>query len=154
MSRFILDSSVFIDVTREQRDGPGPATAFLRRAAREGELWSVTPIRTEVRWGMRADEAPALTQLLDSVFWLDVTTELADRAGSFGHRFGRSHGLNVVDAILAAAAEFLSADLATRNVRDFPMFPDLRPPYSVTPGCGKARIDVARNGLGGPARRG
>jgi predicted nucleic acid-binding protein len=35
----------------------------------------------------------------------------------------------VVDAIVAAAAEFLSADLATVNVKDFPMFPGLRRPY-------------------------
>lgn len=51
--------------------------------------------------------------------------DLADLAGDFGRRFGRSHGLDVVDALVAAAAEALSADVATLNVRHFPMFPGL-----------------------------
>jgi predicted nucleic acid-binding protein len=58
-----------------------------------------------------------------------VTTDIADRAGAFGQRFGGSHGLSPIDAIVAAAAEFLSADLATLNLRHFPMFPGLKRPY-------------------------
>jgi predicted nucleic acid-binding protein len=126
---WLIDTPVFVDATRRAH-GTGPAAReFLVRAAREGELWSVTPVRTELRWGVRADEAAALRSLLGSVFWLDVTTDIADRAGAFGLRYGRSHGLDVVDAIVAAAAEFLSAELATVNVRDFPMFPGLKRPY-------------------------
>lgn len=78
---------------------------------------------------MRDDESKVVASLLDRLFWLDTTSDLADRAGEFGRRYGRSHGLDVVDAIVAAAAEFLSADLATVNVRDFPMFPGLTRPY-------------------------
>ena len=130
MSAWLIDTPVFIDVSRERKGGgSSPATTFLRDAARQGELWSVTPVRTEVRWGMRTDEARIVNELLDSVFWLDVTVDIADRAGAFGQRYGRSHGLDVVDAIVAAATEFLSADLATVNVRDFPMFPALQRPY-------------------------
>jgi predicted nucleic acid-binding protein len=129
MMRFVVDSSVFIDVSRERHAEPGAATTFLRQAAREGELWSITPVRTEVRWGMRPNEAAAISRLFDTVYWLDVTTDLADRAGAFGQRYGPSHGLRLVDAIVAAGAEFLGAELATKNVRDFPMFPDLKPPY-------------------------
>ena len=68
-------------------------------------------------------------RLFDSINWLEVSTDLADRAGAFGQLYGRSHGLDAIDAIVAAAAEFLEADLATLNVRDFPMFPGLQPPY-------------------------
>jgi predicted nucleic acid-binding protein len=103
--------------------------AFLDAASRVQELWSVTPVRTEVRWSMRPDEARVVEEILASLAWLDVDRELADRAGTLGARWGPSHGLDVVDAIVAAAADFLSADLATLNVRHFPMFPDLRPPY-------------------------
>jgi predicted nucleic acid-binding protein len=127
--RRVIDSTVFIDASREPRSGAGPATAFLVASAQEGELWSVTPVRTEVRWAMRTDEAALVDALLDRVFWLDVTADLADRAGEFGRRYGRSHGLDVVDALVAAAAELLSADVATTNVRDFPMFPGLARPY-------------------------
>ena len=129
MIRRVIDSTVFIDVSREHRSGPGPATEFLAAAANEGELWSVTPARTEVRWAMRGDEAGVIDALFDRVFWLDVTPEIADRAGEFGRRYGRSHGLDVVDALVAAAGEILSAGVATHDVRHFPMFPELRPPY-------------------------
>jgi hypothetical protein len=70
-----------------------------------------------------------MRRLFASTYWLEVSESIADRAGYFGQRYGRSHGLDVVDAIVAAAAEFLSADLATVNVKDFPMFPGLRRPY-------------------------
>jgi predicted nucleic acid-binding protein len=125
LSRIVIDTSVLIDATRGH---PG-AMAFLDAASRVQELWSVTPVRTEVRWSMRPDEARVVEEVLASLAWLDVDPELADRAGALGARWGPSHGLDVVDAIVAAAADFLSADLATLNVRHFPMFPDLRPPY-------------------------
>lgn len=129
MSRRVIDSTVFIDASRERRSGSGPATDFLIGAARDGELWSVTPVRTEVRWAMRAEEIAIVDALFERVFWLDVTPDLADLAGEFGRRYGRSHGLDVVDALVAAAAEVLSADVATTNIRDFPMFPGLARPY-------------------------
>lgn len=129
MSRRVIDSTVFIDASRERRSGAGPATDFLIAAAREGELWSVTPVRTEVRWAMRAEETAVVDALFDRVFWLDVTPDLADRASEFGRRYGRSHDLDVVDALVAAAAEILAADVATTNIRDFPMFPGLARPY-------------------------
>lgn len=129
MKRRVIDSTVFIDASREGRSDAGPATNFMIAAAREGELWSVTPVRTEVRWAMRERETAVVDALFDRVFWLDVTPEVADLAGEFGRRFGRSHSLDVVDALVAAAAELLSADIATTNVGDFPMFPGLARPY-------------------------
>ncbi len=129
MKRWLIDTPVFVDASRARDRSADPATDFLARAAREGELWSVTPVRTEIRWKMRPDEARIVNELFARTFWLDVTTDIADRAGAFGHRFGGSHGLSPIDAIVAAAAELLSADLATLNLRHFPMFPDLKRPY-------------------------
>lgn len=121
----MIDSSVLIDASRDRAE----AVRFLGEAADEGEIWSITPVRTEVRWGMRATEAQIVERLLTGMRWLEVSVELADRAGDHGRRWGRSHGLSVIDALVAAAAEELDARLATLNTRDFPMFPDLQPPY-------------------------
>ena len=121
----MVDSSVLIDASR----GRAEAVRFLDEAADQGEMWSVTPVRTEVRWGMWAEEARVVERLLASIRWLDVTMGLADRAGDHGRRWGASHGLDVIDALVAAAAEELDARVATINIRDFPMFPDLQPPY-------------------------
>ena len=38
-------------------------------------------------------------------------------------------GIGVVDYLLAAAAVELGGVVATSNIRDFPMFPGLEPPY-------------------------
>jgi hypothetical protein len=59
-----------------------------------------------------------------------VDVAVADRAGELGRTYGQSHqGIEVVDLLLAAAAERFGAELLTRNVRHFPMFPGLRPAF-------------------------
>lgn len=121
----MLDSSVLIDASR----GDPRAVAYLRGVAGSAEVWSVTPVRTEVLWNLLPEEVATTRRIFDSVFWLEVTTSIADRAGAFGQRYGRSHGLDVIDATIAAAAEEISGDVATHNVRHFPMFPGLEPPY-------------------------
>ena len=43
--------------------------------------------------------------------------------------FHGSHGIDDTDAIIAATAEHHGLDLATLNVRHFPMFPRLKRAY-------------------------
>jgi len=129
MSRWVIDTNVIIDASRSGGSASAAASTFLETAARTGELWSVTPVRTEVAWLMRPEESAVVHALFDRIFWLDVTVDIADRAAGFGQHYARSHGIGVVDAIIAAAAEVLSATVATRNVRHFPMFPGLTRPY-------------------------
>lgn len=126
--RYVLDSSVVIDHVRGR---PG-AHDFLRQVVMAGgELWSVTPVRTEVIAGMRGDEEDRTMRLLDSLRWLEVTTELADHAGRLAMRYVRSHaGIGAVDYLLAAGTTNLGATLLTRNVKHFPMFDGLKPAYA------------------------
>jgi predicted nucleic acid-binding protein len=126
---WVLDATVLMDASRARSPRRDAAVTFLERAAGEGELWSVTPVRTQVGWLMRPEERGIVYALLDRIFWLDVTTELADRAAAYGARYAKSHRIDTVDALVAAATEELSGRLATDNVRHFPMFPGLRPPY-------------------------
>jgi len=45
----------------------------------------------------------------------------------------RSHsGIGTSDYLIAATALELGMDLATLNVRHYPMFPDLTPPFTVS----------------------
>lgn len=51
-------------------------------------------------------------------------------AGELGRAYRQSHpGLGVVDLVVAATALGLNAELATSNVRHFPMFVGLEAPY-------------------------
>jgi hypothetical protein len=122
----LIDSNVFIDIL----DGDARAFEFLVRVRRNDAILSVTPVRTEVLGGVRTDNVRLTMRLLGLVQWLDVTVELADVAAGLTRRHRPAHsGIGLVDYLLAAAAIEVDGIVATRNVRHFPMFPGLQPPY-------------------------
>lgn len=125
--RVVCDTSVLVDFLR----GDVRAISVLEEAATIGdELWGVVVTRTELVAGMRTDERHPTRALLDSLRWREIDLELADRAGELARRHRRSHpGVEVPDYLVAAGAELLGASLLTLNVRHFPMFPELEPPY-------------------------
>jgi predicted nucleic acid-binding protein len=114
------------------RGRPRAATELIPGAiARGDELWSSQLVRAEVLAGMREDEEIATRNLLRLVSWVDVDEALAEIAGSLGRRFLPAHrGIDTVDLIVAALTLQLGGELKTTNVRHFPMFEDLAPPYS------------------------
>lgn len=121
----LLDTSVVIDLLR----GHAPALRFAEGLEDVPICSEVT--RVEVVRGLRSSERGAADRLLRSLRWAEVDEPIARRAGELGRRWRRSHdGLSVADLIIAAAAEELDAELATCNVRHFPMFAGLRPPYA------------------------
>ncbi|HSW43715.1 MAG TPA: hypothetical protein VLM76_14550 [Patescibacteria group bacterium] len=125
--RLVVDADVLIDVFRFV----APAIDLLATARRnDDELISVTPIRTEILRGTPPERQPVIEEFLRHIGWLDVDVELADRAGEMGRLFVRSHqGISVPDLLLAATVDRVGGQLLTRNVRHFPMFPDLRSAY-------------------------
>ena len=127
--RLVLDTSVLIDHLRGR---PRAATALIPGAiARGDELWSSQLVRAEVLAGMREDEEIATRNLLRLISWVDVDEALAEAAGSLGRQFLPAHrGIDAVDLIVAALTLQLGGELKTTNVRHFPMFEGLAPPYS------------------------
>jgi predicted nucleic acid-binding protein len=119
----VIDSDVLIDVLR----GIPAASAFLKGLDRPPVCSEVS--RVEVLRGMRSGERRATERLLSLVGWASVDETVSVTAGAFGRRFRRSHALAVPDLLVAATADRLGLPLATRNVRDYPMFPDLEPAY-------------------------
>jgi len=126
-TRWLVDTTVLIDHLR----GAAEARKLLLESVRDDvELWSAVVVRTEVLAGMRSAEKRATVQLLGLFRWLDVTAELADRAGELARKYLRSHrNIDTVDYLIAASALQLNAELKTTNVRHFPMFADLKPAY-------------------------
>ena len=122
----LIDSTVLIDVLR----GHGPALEFLGAARRADSVLSITPVRTEVLGGVSDGEVRGTFAVLGLINWMDVTVELADIAAALTRRHRAAHrGIDIVDYLLAAAAIEIGAVVATSNVRDFPMVPELQPPY-------------------------
>lgn len=80
--------------------------------------------------GLRSSERRAADGLFSLIAWVPVDESVARRAGELGRRWRQSHpGIGVADLAIAATAEELGADLATQNLKHFPMFRDLRAPY-------------------------
>jgi predicted nucleic acid-binding protein len=126
--RLVLDTSVLIDHLRGR---PAAAIELIPDAlARGDELWSSYIVRAEVLAGMRAGEESATRDLLRLVTWVDVDEAMSEAAGALGRQYLRSHpGIEVADLIVAALAQHLDAKLKTTNVKHYPMFRGLQPPY-------------------------
>ena len=62
---------------------------------------------------------------------IDTTTAVDHlRSGQLARRYRKSHsGIGAVDYLIAATAIVIDAELLTTNVRHFPMFANLEPPY-------------------------
>jgi predicted nucleic acid-binding protein len=120
----LLDTSVLVDVLR----GSQPAVEWLSAL---GEVPACSELtRTEVLRGVRSPERSRTERLLSSLRWIAVDEPISRRGGELGRRYRRSHpGLSIVDFLIAATAELLDAELATANVRHYPMFAELTPPY-------------------------
>lgn len=120
----LCDTTVIIDILR----GHPPALGYARALDRPPVCSEIT--RAEVLRGLRSHERRATERLFGAITWIGVDEAIARRAGEFGRAYRRSHrGIATADLIIAATATELGHELATLNVRHFPMFPDLRPPY-------------------------
>lgn len=123
----LVDTSVLIDHLRGDPD----ARQALRTAADGGERLAASVVtKVEVLAGMRPAEQAATRRLLDVLDWIPLDDAVAEHAGQLANRYLRSHpGVDPVDYVIAATADTLDAALWTRNLRHFPMFPELTSPY-------------------------
>lgn len=120
----VLDTSVLVDVLRVR----GAALAYVGSLPEAPYCSEVS--RFEVQRGVRSGERRATEALFLRIEWVVVNEAVARVAAELGRRYRRSHpGVDAADLVVAATAQLLGADLATSNVRHFPMFEGLRPPY-------------------------
>ena len=122
----VVDTSVLVDHLR----GHGPATNVLTNALAERRIVASVMTKVEVMAGIREGSKAPTKALLKVINWIPVSEEIADMAGDFAQRFAGAHsGIDPVDYVIAATVASLDAELWTRNVRHFPMFPELQAPY-------------------------
>ena len=122
----LVDTSVLIDVLR----GEARAAAVLRDARMAGLLHASEVTRLEVLAGMRATEESTTRALLAILDWHPLDAQIAEVAGELGRRWlPGNRDIDSADLAIAATAVLTDARLLTRNVKHFPMFAGLRPPY-------------------------
>jgi predicted nucleic acid-binding protein len=120
----LLDSSVLVDHLRSFE----PATEYM--AALEERPVCSEISRIEILQSLRSPKHAAAEKLFALIEWIAVDEQISRRAGELGRRWRRTHtGLGVADLAVAATVLQLGAQLATRNVKHFPMFGNLAAPY-------------------------
>ena len=96
----------------------------------------VAELYAGVRGDDRSPEQVVLAEVLATVEVVPVTAEVARQGGLYRRDFGKSHGVGLADAIIAASATLSGADLETLNTKHYPMFEGIRPAYVKAGGKG------------------
>ena len=123
----VVDTDVLIDFLR----GREQAVSFVNLEADRIILSSivVAELYAGARGGRGDSEQHALERFLAMFRIVHVTAEIARLGGLYKRDYGRSHGIGLADAIVAATATLESAELKTLNVKHYPMFNPIQPAY-------------------------
>jgi predicted nucleic acid-binding protein len=123
----LLDTTVAVDHLR----GDQAAVDLLRGLIENDETLAASEVvRFELVAGVRDDELPALEQFFSAISWVSVGEDVARAAGELARTYPPAHsGIDDAVYLIAATALLLEAGLLTTNVRHFPMFRGLQPPY-------------------------
>jgi predicted nucleic acid-binding protein len=113
----IVDSDVIIEILR----GNAKTASWLGSQRASGVALRYSPVcRAEIRAGSRPRDRSAISVLFATMAAVPIDAPTADIAGDQLARFSRSHGVQMGDALIAAAAIELGDELATFNARHFP----------------------------------
>lgn len=122
----LVDTDVLICGLR----GSEAARSWLRDARERAPLAVSVVTIAELTGGMRSGGRDRVWALLAALRPESVTEVIGRRAGEFRREFGSSHStIGTPDYLIAATADVLGANLATLNVKHFPMFKGLRAPF-------------------------
>jgi predicted nucleic acid-binding protein len=120
----LFDTNVLIEYLRGRQD----AQDFLGAQEEQPQVSAGSVLELYAGFKSRREEQSG-ERLLSEAKILLVTHDIAKRAGILSRIYASSHGLDDIDAIIAATAEQHGLRLATLNVKHFPMFPKLKRAY-------------------------
>ncbi len=125
MSNAILvDTDVWIDFLR----GNDKAITFIDEHSPHIILSPI--VVAELYAGVKgANERSVLDNFVSLFRVVPIDAEIAKAGGLYKRDFGKSHGVGLADAILAATADKENAEVKTLNVKHYPMFKGLKPAF-------------------------
>jgi len=120
----LIDTDVLIDFLR----GHDKAVAFVNEFSSRIILSPI--VVAELYAGVKGNaELTVLEDFISLFRVVPLTAEIAKIGGLYKRDFGKSHGVGLADAILAATADKEQAELKTLNVKHYPMFGGLEAAY-------------------------
>ena len=79
---------------------------------------------------MKGDAEQAVLENFIALFRVDpVSAGIAKAGGLYRRDYGKSHGVGLADAILAAASVAEKAEMKTLKTRHYPMLKGIKPAY-------------------------
>jgi hypothetical protein len=123
--RFVIDTDVVVEYLR----GNDQAAKFLEGL--EGDLIMSTISVAELFSAVKgSEEMEALDQFMLAFQTIPIDDQLARQAGLIRQAVHPSHGVGLADALIAATALWLGAELFTFNRRHYPMVEEVSLPYN------------------------
>jgi len=120
----LLDTDILVDFLR----GHTKAVAFVNTHSARIILSSI--VVAELYAGVKGDDEQAALDDFVSLFRVvPISAEIAKIGGLYKRDYGKSHGVGLADAILAATAETEDAELKILNSKHYPMMKGLKPAY-------------------------
>lgn len=116
MKDVLIDTDILINFLR----GKAEAQELLLSLAEESTMSCSVITVAEIHAGMRAHEKQKTAELIDSLNVVEVTLEIAEKAGKY-KRDEKSHALELDDCLIAATAFVKGAVLVTGNGKHYPM---------------------------------
>jgi predicted nucleic acid-binding protein len=116
MKKILIDTDILINFLR----GRTEARDFLSSMIMDCDLYCAAISVAEIYAGMKDHEREKTSELLDSLTIVDITREIAEKAGAY-KRTIRTQSLELDDCIIAAAASVHRAVLVTGNGKHYPM---------------------------------
>lgn len=121
----LLDTDVLVDFFR----GHPKAVDFLNKHFDRIIISAI--VVAELFAGAKGDaDLTALEEFVSIFRVVPVNVAIAKAGGLYKNAFGKSHGVGLADAILAATAEAENAEFKTLNTKHYPMLKSLTPAYT------------------------
>lgn len=124
----LIDTDVQIDYLRDQEQ----TIAYLESLAELPLMISAVTV-AELYAGVReGTERQALDAFAQAFEIVPLDSRIAVTGGLYRRNYGKSHGVGLADALIAASSEARGARLVTLNGKHFPMLTDVIVPYVKT----------------------
>jgi len=124
MSGMLLDTNILIDYLRDIPQ----AVAYLESITGQMRISALTV--AELHAGARNDsERQQLREFAGAFEVIPADAIICEMGGDFRFKYSPSHGIDLIDGIIAATAVVHELPLVTLNKKHFPMLANVITPY-------------------------
>lgn len=124
MKKLLFDTDVLIEYLRGKDD----AQTYIDDIQDEVYMSSISV--AELYAGVRkGEESRKLEIFIETFEVISLNKNIAKNGGLYRNQYKPSHGTGLADALIAATAKEIGAQVVTFNIKHFPMLNDVIKPY-------------------------